>query len=148
MPRRLKDPDQRTRRNKASTAALLESESAEIARPIPELPKALFPRSEVHAMTSEWWAMIWRSPMALNWLEADMGGLYVLAVLRNEFFMNPRVTFASEIRQQEARFGLSPLDRRRLEWRIGVPQIDAKPPQPPRPEREKRDTREILRALE
>ena len=99
-------------------------------------------------MTSEWWAMIWRSPIALNWLEADMGGLYVLAVLRNEFFMNPRVTFASEIRQQEARFGLSPLDRRRLEWRIGVPQIDAKPPQPPRPEREKRDTREILRALE
>lgn len=163
--RRPKDPELRRRRNKAVTAAVLEADekgeraddtrdkkktSAE--RKAPPLPKRLFPGSQVHALTRSWWRVIWRSPMSSRWLPADVEGLYLVAVLRDAFFRTPSPTLAAEIRQQEARFGLDVLSRRRLDWRIAGP-IDAPPEEPPADEEpeapppDRVDPRSLLRAV-
>jgi len=114
-----KDPDLRRRRNHASTAATLEHPPADVK--VPVLPKRIFSGGAIHRNTREWWKVIWQSPMASRWLESDIEGLYLVAILRNEFFQRPSATLAAEIRQQETRFGLSPIDRRRLDWRVARP---------------------------
>jgi hypothetical protein len=71
----------------------------------------------------EWWTSVWQSPMASEYLDADMkGGLYLLADLHDARWKATAnadlVKLASEIRLQEVRFGLSPIDRSRLRWTI------------------------------
>jgi hypothetical protein len=73
-----------------------------------------------NTLTVGWWRRLWSSPMAGEFIESDIDPLYTLASLKDEFWTrspgDPKL--AAEIRQQEARFGLTPLDRRRLEWEI------------------------------
>jgi hypothetical protein len=74
-------------------------------------------------MVEEWWASVWRSPMASEYLDADLrGGLYLLADLHharwNADSPSQLVSLAAEIRLQEVRFGLSPIDRSRLRWEV------------------------------
>lgn len=75
-------------------------------------------------MVEEWWQSVWTSPMASEYLDADMrGGLYLLADLhqaRWEARNEPKelLSVAKEIRLQEVRFGLSPVDRSRLQWEV------------------------------
>jgi hypothetical protein len=61
--------------------------------------------------------------MAGEYLHADMrGGLFNLAELYqrrwSEKDTKVLIAIIAEIRQQEIRFGLSPIDRRRLQWEI------------------------------
>jgi hypothetical protein len=56
--------------------------------------------------------------MAPEFTESDVHGLLVLAVLVDEFWVDPSKELAAEIRLQRQCFGLSPLDRRRLQWEI------------------------------
>jgi len=61
--------------------------------------------------------------MAAEYLDADVcGGLYDLAELYQGFWtstdVREQIALAAEIRQQEVRFGLSPVDRRRLQWEV------------------------------
>lgn len=149
MPRgpQPKDPDERSRRNVASTAAELTIGEAKPTRS-PALPLALLPwetekdkdgnlvkRRAYHPMTRRWWRALWRSPMAPRFLEMDVEELYVLVALRDRFHKNPTPQNAAELRQQAARFGLSPIDRRRLDWRIAGPQTAPRegPLQPSKP---------------
>lgn len=81
---------------------------------LPDHPLGL----EWHPLTLEWWSHIWRSPMATEYLETDADGLHRLAILIDHFYRKPSATSASEIRLQEARFGLSPVDRARLQWEV------------------------------
>lgn len=73
-------------------------------------------------MTTAWWADLWCSPMAPEYDVSDRHGLFTLAVLVNDFWAAEkpvvRRDLAAEIRQQSQRFGLSPIDRRRLQWEI------------------------------
>ena len=116
----------RQRRNKTTTAATLPSsaESANFEVPdLPELKDELGDPVPWHAMVIEWWTSVWRSPMAAEFLGADMrGGLYELAVLRQDFWSadsaSARRAAATEIRLQDERFGLSTIARRRLQWEI------------------------------
>ena len=133
-----KDPAQRQRRNRASTADVLDPTPTK--RKAPPLPTTYAPEHKNargrmvrswHAATLAWWRVIWRSPMASRWLEADIEGLYVIAMLRDQFFRQPTATTASEIRQQETRFGLDVLARRRLDWRLLPPPTDDEKPKPP-----------------
>lgn len=111
----------RQRRNKAATKATLPSADAAAAFQVPELPER-----EVgpwHPLVLEWWGVVWRSPMAAELLDADQrGGLVVLAGLYHDFFSaaspTARKEAATEIRLQEARFGLDPISRRRLQWEV------------------------------
>jgi hypothetical protein len=119
----------RQRRNRVTTAAVL-NEAPEVETP--PLPKR---RRRWHPMTVQWWQDVWQSPMAPEFLPADVHGLYLLAELRDRFWREPSAALAAEIRQQEQRFGLSPIDRRRLQWEVprgaaapdrpGVPSPDA-----------------------
>jgi hypothetical protein len=56
--------------------------------------------------------------MAGEYLNADVHALYRLAVLVDAFWRRPSQALAAEIRLQQQAFGLTPLDRRRLEWTI------------------------------
>lgn len=115
MPPLPKDPAIRQRANKSSTRASLGAE---------ELPRKRAPRLPEldgkcwHVMTRAWWRDVWHSPMAAEYVRADEHALFRLAVLINEFWGQPTKELASEIRLQQQAFGLTPLDRRRLEWSI------------------------------
>lgn len=71
-----------------------------------------------HKLTSASWKRAWASPMASQWLETDIDALGRLALLWDEFYKKQEPKVMSEIRLQEQRFGLSPLDRSRLQWEI------------------------------
>lgn len=117
-----KDPKLRQRRNKAATKASLPSASDAAEYEVPDLPER-DDGEPWHPMVLEWWEAVWRSPMASEYLDADMrGGLYLLADLHQlRWTADSRtalIAASKEIRLQEVRFGLSPIDRRRLQWEI------------------------------
>ncbi|MFN0177175.1 MAG: hypothetical protein ACKVZ0_00110 [Gemmatimonadales bacterium] len=113
---------QRNRRRKPGAATLAtQAESAN--RDVPALPTRES-RAEVwHPRVVEWWESVWRSPMAGEYIGPDMeGGLFILAELYQQRWTctetKDLVRLAAEIRLQEIRFGLSPVDRVRLQWTI------------------------------
>jgi len=108
-----KDPKLRQRRNRSSTRATL----VRVAKPrqrAPSLPK----ERDWHKLTKAWWKDIWHSPMADEYLRADRHALYRLAALIDMFWSEPTKELGAEIRLEQQAFGLTPLDRRRLEWSI------------------------------
>lgn len=111
-----KDPALRQRRNKPSTRAVLTMPTER--KRAPSLP----PRSDDqkwHALTLSWWRSVWHSPMASEYLEADVKGrLYRLAVLVDRFWVRPDIKLDAQICHNEAALGLSPMDRRRLQWTV------------------------------
>lgn len=120
MPRIPKPDELRQRRNRSATKATLPTPEESAENEVPQLPER---DGGWHRMVTEWWESAWRSPMASEWLRSDMlGGLYEIAMLRQDFWtadsQGKRQAAASEIRLQEVRFGLSPIDRRRLQWTI------------------------------
>lgn len=80
----------------------------------PQLPRT----REWDNMTRRWWKDVWASPMAEEFLRADEHGLFRLAVLIDLFWTEPSQKLAAEIRLQQQAYGLSPLDRRRLQWQV------------------------------
>lgn len=118
----MKDPAVRQRTNRAASRATLVALPEAHARRhfTPPLPKrdVAAGEPEWHALTKTWWRDIWRSPMAGEFLKADTHGLFALAELVDRFWHKPSVELAAEIRHQRQCFGLTPLDRRRLEWSI------------------------------
>jgi hypothetical protein len=99
------------RRNRTSTRATL-SKVHDVEAP--ELPL----ERDWHDQTRAWWADVWASPMAPEYHDSDRHGLFLLAVLVDDFWRSPTQALAAEIRLQRQSFGLSPLDRRRLQWEI------------------------------
>lgn len=83
---------------------------------IPQIPNP--DRRRWHVLTTAAWNHAWRSPMASQWLETDKDALGRLALLWDEFYQRPDSKVLAEIRLQEQRFGLSPLDRSRLQWEV------------------------------
>jgi len=129
----------RQRRNKTTTRAELRIEEPP-RDDAPELPplRDMLPNSrrpDWHLMTLAWWKDIWQSPMSGEFLEADLHGLYRLAVLVDKFWRSPKKDLAAEIRLQQQAYGLTPLDRRRLEWEVVRNEAAKKKPAPSRPKR-------------
>jgi hypothetical protein len=122
MPRIPKPPALLQRRNRVSTRATLGTEAEAAKNKVPPLPPREKKTEQWHPRVVAWWSSIWRSPMAAEYLEADKNDLYLLAELRQDFYAaaDPfeRQKIAAEIRQQGVRFGLSPIDRRRLQWEV------------------------------
>lgn len=87
--------------------------------PTPRLPDR---PGDWHSQTREWWADVWASPMSNEWHESDIHNLFVCAMLYDDMWQGETATArqkaASEFRQQRAVLGLTPYDRRRLEWTI------------------------------
>lgn len=108
-----KPQELRQRQNKKSTRATLDGGDVKRIKK-PALPKG----RDWHPLTRAFWKDIWDSPMAPEFLQSDLHGLYVLADLVDQYWSDPKPALAAEIRLQRQCFGLSPLDRRRLEWEV------------------------------
>lgn len=151
------------RRNKVAGAANLPSAEESAGNEVPELPARTAGENGTerywHPMVKEWWASVWRSPMASEYLDADMkGGLYLLADL-HQLRWEVRdgmdlQKIAAEIRHQEVRFGLSPIDRSRLRWSIdqgetAAERIEARREgkTPPKPAKVAKDPRSVLKMV-
>lgn len=86
-------------------------------------PPELLPREiDWHSMTRRWWRELWKSPMAPEYRETDLQGLYQVALLVQDFWTAETSKERNEARlrieKAEADFGLTPLARRRLEWQV------------------------------
>lgn len=111
----------RQRRNKKVTAATLTAPVEGVGAGVPALPDR--DSGEWHPQVVAWWNNAWRSPMASRYLDADVGGLYLLADLYQKRWearddTSTLINLAKEIRLQEARYGLTPIDRSRLQWEV------------------------------
>jgi len=168
-----KDPRLRQRVNKVTTAAKLPADGDAPPREIPPLPKRKCPPCEGtgavkgeacatcegsgiwawHELTLAMWADVWRSPMAGEFVQADVHRLYAYAVLVDRFWLG-EVEQAAEIRLQGQCFGLTPLDRRRLQWEVEkVEQAQKRrppvaPPSSAEAAKRKRDPLSYLRAVQ
>src|SRR5436309_2876270 len=100
----------RQRANQKSGGAMI---AAPLKPNVPPLPRRIW-----HALTKSWWFRVWSSAMASQYLPTDVDGLTRLAFLVDAYYRKPGTAVLAEIRMQEARFGLSPLDRSRLQWEI------------------------------
>ena len=108
-----KPPGLRQRRNRVTTRATLTLSEGKRRR-TPSLPDGRV----WHPLTIAWWKAVWASPMAPEYLDADVEGLKQIAVLKDEFWKKPSASLASEIRQESTEYGLSPISRRRLQWEV------------------------------
>ena len=105
-----------------------------------------------HAETHATWLLWWASEAASQWVDSDVPGIKRLILLVEDFHRTDkpvdRANFEKEIRLQEARYGLSPLDRRRLEWSIEAQDEQDGPAAPsPEPEKPRDDPRNVLRMV-
>lgn len=103
----------RQRRNRSSAAVTL-SVGPSTRQRAPSLPRC----RDWHPMTRAWWHEVWYSPMASEFLQVDTHGLFRLAVLVDKFWANPTNGLAAEIRLEQTAYGLSPIDRHRLQWEV------------------------------
>ena len=75
-----------------------------------------------HTQTQEWWEDMWSSPMAPEYHAVDIHGLYRLAMITDKFWTAPGFSVAleaaKEIRLAQKDYGMTPMDRRRLQWQI------------------------------
>lgn len=104
----------RQRTNKKAGASVIPI-TASGASDAPEIPNP--DGREWHRLTIAAWEHAWASPMASQWLETDIDALGRLALLWDALY-NGSILAMAEIRLQEQRFGLSPLDRSRLQWEV------------------------------
>jgi hypothetical protein len=65
----------------------------------------------------QWWRTIWRSPMATQWIEADVPALIELAILRDRL-REGQISLAAEVRLRSDLFGLTPAGRQQRRWVI------------------------------
>lgn len=144
----------RQRRNREPTRALLPTEEQSADATVPELPKMLLDAKEKwHPMVKQWWEAVWKSPMASEYLAADKEGLFMLARLQQDFWtadtQKERQIIAAEIRQQGVRFGLSPIDRRRLQWEVekGDQAVERTTTRRQRKDASGKDPREALKVM-
>lgn len=129
---------QRQRRNRTTTAATFDAAPAIRA----ELPDV----REWEPATRRWWDTIWASPIAQEWVDADVPGLLALAVLVDEFWRTGDSRVHAEMRQASREFGLSPLSRRQLQWEVRRVEAAAKPAAPSA-QRRTSSTRSLLSVL-
>lgn len=123
MPTMPKHPGAKASRKRApSRATLTAPEVGDID--IPELP--LHTRADDgfdwHPNAKAMWVSLWSSPMSAEYDDSDVHQMYVLLRLVDRFWSTESASgmreLAAEIRLSGQRFGISPLDRRRLEWQI------------------------------
>ena len=72
--------------------------------------------NEWHALTTQWWTEVVRSPMSKEYLSADWPALFRVCCVIDDFNHGGDPKLLAEIRQAQAAFGLTPIDRRRLQW--------------------------------
>jgi len=73
-------------------------------------------------MTEQWWADIWASPMAPEYVTSDRNGMFRVAMLVNDFWTadssKTRAEVQIRLEKADADFGTNPMARRRLQWEV------------------------------
>jgi hypothetical protein len=127
-----KPPGLRQRRNRTSTAATFEAGAAAKV----DLDK-LDPNRPWHKLTRWSWDIWWASPMAVEWVDADVPGLVRIARLVDDFWhaeTDVAAKLEGQIRLSSTQYGISPISRRQLQWEIKrVEAVAAKPAATTRP---------------
>ena len=114
-----KDPAIRQRMNKSSTKKALTTDAK--PKRVPPLPTANT-GWEWHVRTRGWWRELWRSPMAGELLTMDRQAIERLAfVVAHAHWCPGDARLEEQIQKLSQPYGLTPLDRRRLEWSIEEP---------------------------
>jgi hypothetical protein len=116
-----KDKKLLQRRNKKSTAMTFKDVKS--VNDIPELPVR---RRKWRPETLAWWKSVQESPMAREgkFIEVDLHRLYMVADLVDEYWrlsskdLGRKASLANEIRLQGQCFGMTPIDRSRLDWQF------------------------------
>lgn len=103
----------RQRTNRKAGASLLTSPESPDIPPIPN-PDG----RDWHPLTVVAWEHAWSSPMASQWLETDADGIGRLAMLWDWYYKTGSIEALKEIRLQSPSYGLTPLDRSRLQWEV------------------------------
>jgi hypothetical protein len=102
--------------------------------------------ADYHDLTRAWWTTIWGSPIADEWVDADVPGLVALAQLVEDFWRAEAADRAkrhAEVRMASREYGLSPFSRRQLQWEIRRVE-GAKPARPTGPRRSSRTVLSVL----
>lgn len=107
-----KPPGQRRRRN-AGQSQWRELPAEGREGDVPKFPAG----HKLSKFQQSYWETIWRSPMAVAFVDADVPALVRLTLLVGGA-MSGDDKAAAEARQLEDRFGLSPKSRRALQWEI------------------------------
>lgn len=122
-----KHPSQRRHRKVTSTARTLVATQPILVNPsLPERDDEDADGLPVtwHPAAVEFWDAIWRSPMVPEYTETDLYFLHMLTDLIHAYWCASwakpkyKTELAAEIRLQCARFGLTPMGRRSLQWTI------------------------------
>lgn len=104
----------RQRTNKKAGATVIEMPTAGGAA-----PPLVHPSGETwHPATEAAWREFFESPMSTQWLPTDITGLVMLAVCYDQFYKTGNLDYLKEIRLQRQLYGLTPLDRSRLQWEV------------------------------
>lgn len=130
----------RQRVNKKAGATVLEARPDAV---IPELGARPDGRPW-HELTEKAWREFFESPMASEWIQTDITGLEMLAALYDGFYKTGDLEYLKEIRLQRPNFGLTPLDRTRLQWEIARTSEAERKQQSPQ-KRPTSDPRKVLR---
>lgn len=114
-----KHPATRQRRNVKSSRAVLQRDPNAKSPRIPPHPSG----KPFHPQALQYWHQLWHSPMAQEYDPAtDSHGIWMLVVSYDDYLTAPtpiaRQKAAVEVRLQGVRYGITPWDRRRLEWQI------------------------------
>lgn len=172
MPTTPKPAAQRQRRNRITTAAVLEAGPAQKVELPAARPSAVWcahcslplwdhdrkhfeeadvdPHDKEPAAldwlkpTKQWWDTIWASPMVAEWVDADVPDLLAIAVMVDEFWRSGDTRIHAEVRMASREFGLTPMSRRSLQWEIKRLQEPKRPTEAPRPRRSGRSTLSVL----
>lgn len=159
-----KDPSTRARRNTTSTKATLRADASVVAPDLPDFPMGEYNDSGEfkgfpgwHEMTLAWWTDLWASPMAPEYDHSDRHGLFMVAMLVNDYWWTSdskeRRELMVRIEAAWKNFGTAPLPRRSLQWEIekveqaqdeGAKRRAAKTPPAKKSAKKKVDPRSIL----
>lgn len=138
-----KDPRTRQRRNKVPTDAHLEDGNPIDEKLAPPLPAYGVEGEDWHPATVEAWREIWASPMAAEFVRADVHGLVIYARVLDKVEKG-NLSYLGEWRLQRAAWGLDSMARRRLGWVVSKKDGPAKPQ---RPQRKRAGDPRALRAV-
>jgi hypothetical protein len=112
-----KPPEQRAGHGSVKSTKAILPVDANADKPVPPLPP--HPQGEKwKPLALKTWIDLWHSPMSSQYVEADIPGLFRMVILTQAFLNQPTVGVSAELRQLSFNYGLSPMDRRRLQWTI------------------------------
>ncbi len=116
-----KPADQRARRNRDPNPPLELTYSPAEKPTLPATTRDEYGRTvkiDWHPQTLDWWLDWCESPQAALFSKSDWRSLVTTAFIADRFYKTHTIAAAAELRQREAAFGATPIDRLRLRMHL------------------------------